>query len=1015
MQATQNEFKPEWKSNMPDIRMQGEDDKKENDAKEDVRRLLEQMREQRMQEMFGEVGREGYVGEFMKGLRQLKKTKEELNFAQTKPDHYDEETERLHRKISKIKGQPGEKEFQKSINVTEARARLRQAALDLELLRQQTNLDEEGNDEIKNDVKNAEKIFKTPEDLEHEIENTREKLAESYVNIVHSSLDEIDELNKFLDLKKNAYPYDSRWSIDYFKRALQSVNDKLRNKDKYEEEGLALAKMLKTDMLWAFSSAKMMEAMGPAYEMYFDGELELSRIRSTHTELLSDDFVRVFKDKLPGIELSDSEKSLVKNTLSKIKNTEDAERYANLNSESLRDVAVRYQDEFGYWLYATVAAGQENMESNSATDKEAGEHYMKLSEEERLFLVKVFDAGKYDKDVKEYKNTSGLIYVDENGNEHKVVENIYNPFCMPRNDSDANKQYLLRMHELVINSKKYKDSIKKISDDFSNKAITELDRERLIAEEVDKVLGVVNDRLSKWETLEDNNIYDRLGFTVIKELTNLERGTLACGDLGWRWRYEEVKLTISKYDKDGREYVEVNGNKVYKDKVKEDEWNIYTHFLFDGGNRNGAEIYYKADKDTEKIIKKDLLPPKLRSYVENNLLHGVAKRTQFDKDGNQVFVKRVSELGSIYDNHDVTTVAFWARHIVDYDKYADTRSSLLFPTIGWYRERWESEPPYFRPELSEFAAQDTVLNGRLEKMLSSNNPLAEVKGRHIFIKGEKGLQEQKLGNFDPKVAKFIKDNVWAFVTPWLNEPGKGQGEYYLSVPVFLPTYLPDVNFWRCFTLERPSTKMENPQESIWHKRLRREKLSEMKWENMDTYKYSWGLVNHDQIERWFGPWITPHKFNRATEGEVEKHLAIPSGTSDKESGKRYRLGLRAGILDAGVVRASSSAQNKILAAAQFGQVLGMKIDSLKNIISPNTIDLNEKLNIWRNDWVAPWVNSLLDMPYEVRNVKNYPGTAAQCAIFTYLQVRRIVESGIISSYGQKSSVIDSLSTIEKSF
>ena len=58
---------------------------------------------------------------------------------------------------------------------------------------------------------------------------------------------------------------------------------------------------------------------------------------------------------------------------------------------------------------------------------------------------------------------------------------------------------------------------------------------------------------------------------------------------------------------------------------------------------------------------------------------------------------------------------------------------------------------------------------------------------------------------------------------------------------------------------------------------------------------------------------------------------------------------------------------------------------------------------------------MLDMPSDVRKVKNYGGTAAQSLLVSYLQVRRIIASAVAHSNGQKLDVNKSIDQIEEGF
>lgn len=811
------------------------------------------------------------------------------------------------------------------------------------------------------------------EEEDKEKDKIRERIAEAYLHINHVELDEIETVNGFLERLRNGFPYDTRWSIQMFEQLEKRVNGVLREQGtrRIEGEGKALLKMYKRDLRWAIAITRISEAMGPAYELYYDGELELQRLRTPHGEILASDFIRAYKKELKGLEPTLAEKDLLKKTLSKLPqayveqvDTED-ERYKNLKEKSLREVAVEYQDAFGHWSLAATAAGQKNLESGFADDLEAREHYMDIDGIEFRFLNEVFDANS---DVK--KEGRDLVYINAKGERFKVKASILNPFCMPRDDELAHQAYQARMHELIVNSDHYKETLNRIRAMLEGTDAEILAKEKELVVLANKVVQQADKQINNWESLDENNPYDRLAYIVISNQNSLETGLLSSGDLGWRWEYERVNL-----------------DKLFEEKFGE----------LKGNERTEAEKKWRLEN--QKIIQME--------EIEENK---AKKKVEF-------IVKRKSELGSIYDNHDITTVMFWARHIVDYDTMADTRGTLLFPTIGWYRELWENQPPYWRPRVEDFAKDDHLLLTRLglegkAGILSDKSFLEGQEARKVYIKGKKGWQSQYYGKFDEGVKTYIKENMWAFVTCWLNKPGKGGNEYNLVFPVFLPTMIEDINFWRSVTLKTPSAKIKDfPRESIWHERLKGAALSAMNWENMPKYKYNWTLVNMDQWERVFGPLVTPHQFNKFTGEEYRKHYFDPSGMAEKEGGKRERLGPRGSKWKQGIIRAISS-QFKVLSSIPLSTVMGSDISSLKSVDDKST-GLKNALDEWRYKWIAPWVNVLLDMPSHVVGVQNYPGTAAQCLLVSYLQARPIVGSAIIQSDGQKGDVNKSIANLEK--
>jgi len=782
---------------------------------------------------------------------------------------------------------------------------------------------------------------------EEEKDKVRENIAEAYVHLCHAELDEINTINKYLEDLKNPFPYDSRWTIQTFERIEERINGVLREKKgrAVDGEGRALLHMYKRDLKWALATAKINEAMGPAYELYFDGELEMQRLRTPHSEVKASDFMSAFQGHETGFEkdVLDEENKLIQKTLLKIppEYLKDVDGENTFKEKTLVEKAIEYQDLYSTLSLDAFASAQKNLEYGfgAGDDKEAGNHYKNIDYVTFRLMNELFSSSKAVEDGKVVEaEDENLVYVNRKGEGFNVKAHpILNPHNMQRDDDLAYRQYYSRMHELMLH---WNDAYSSQIDEVRNVSdLSKDDIDEKIRAIADGIVAKADKRAKSQRTLDEGHPYDRLIDTVINSQINLERGILASGEYGWGWSYNE----------------------------------------------------------------------------------------KTDKRGNVVVVRK-SELGSIYDNHDLTTMVYWARHIIDYDNMGETRGALLFPTIGSYRERWMSEPPYWKPELTEFAQNDNTLLRRLGLegsygILSQKNFLEDKVGRKTYFKGAKGWQEQKYGKFDESCAKYIKENAWAFVTCWLNEPGKGSDEYNLVFPVFLPTMIEDVNFWRSVSLQGPSEKIntypladpkKGDPKSLWNERMEGKKLSEMRWEYMSKYKYNWTMVNLDQMERWFGPMVTPHDFNKSTAPEFEKHYNMPGGKSEKEAGKRGRLGARGSRWVDGVIRATVLAQNKVLSAVQLSGVMGVDVSALTNVNERNS-SLNKELDTWRLNWIAPWINTMLDMPSDVRKVKNYGGTAAQSLLVSYLQVRRIIASAVAHSNGQKLDVNKSIDQIEEGF
>jgi len=795
------------------------------------------------------------------------------------------------------------------------------------------------------------KGLKAYEKDEGKQEQIREKLAETYSELCQSQITEINSINKYLENLKGNIQYDTRWTIQMMERLLEEVNKPLREKDKFNSEGLALLKTFKKDVLWTLSMARITEAIGPSYEIYFDGELQMAQLRTVNrTEILASDFMNVFSKETSGLELNSDEKTLAAKTLNKIKPENIA------SPEGMREKAVEYFDESNYWGFASTAMAQKNLETGfNGQDTEAGEHYMDIDPVTYRFLSKLLDTELSDSgDVGE-----DLKFINDKGEKIVVKESVLNINNMPKSAETKMRRYYATMHELVVDSKTIRAALNKILQDRSRNVINDVDVETAVNDLADKYITKVNGRTKNWDALDENNIYDRVADTAIGGLINIDRGMFACGEMGWSYEYSK-KYLYDMSDAERFKYVGQNAEKKNSDKVQEEP------------NPEGGPN---------------------RKFV----------------------VVRTSELGSIYDNHDITTVVFTARHLIDYDNFADTRGSIIQPSIGSYRDRWNSEPPYWKPTFEEFAPTDNKLKEILD--IWQNDKWKNVVVRKQYEKGKKGWQQQFYGEIDPQIKAFIRENAWPFVTPWLSEPGKGSDEYLLTQVVLLPTWIPEINGWRNFSLEEPSAKIKDTYgsdgnikenksgKSIWHKRINGNNLSELKWENLNRYGYNWFRVNTDQMSRWLGPWITLHDYNKLTADEFVKHNAMPSGKTEKEGGKRGRLGGRGSKWNEGVIRATILAQAKVLASVQYSKVMGLQLDP----------KLKGNLDIWRESWIAAWINTLIDMPYTVRKVKNYNGSISQIVLGTYLQTRRIVEAAIKHSDGQAGDVQTSVLKIEEKF
>lgn len=989
-----DEFQPMAKGELPDIRMQLKDD--ENDPrKEELERRL------RFESMYS--GRSSHMETFLRGA-------EALSALETNTIELDNRIMWVRRHISRLTGGPSRIQRETSDSLQDARNTLKD-----ELERLKNEIDARAGQTMPGEVKKKgggkvavdwieearkeytktsefyiEEPIQREKENEPKAEKIRERIAEAYVNIIHTALDNTAELNRYLENLKNPYPYDSRYSLQFFDQAIDMINEKLRNIDRAKnKEETALLKVLKRDILWAHSNVRKIEAMGPSGEIYFDGELSLQWTRTPHTELTARDFIRADRDRLPGVELTAEQRDLVRKTFSKkegmLRMDMTVESGKKEERLGLREVAIDYQDAMIQWFYRATGVGQKNLEITDIANwtenpdiREEGEQYAIVDRTTYIFLSRALSLGSPAEEIT-YKNAADQ--------EIKVPKQIMNPMCMPKTDEGTWNTYVTRMHELVVNWGFYESELKRISG-MTNLADQEAAINNLV-NGADGLIPKAQERQSRWEELNEEGPLSRLADEIIRAQINIEKGVLSGGDMGWTWKVEEKVALVPASDARG---VYVVVKKYYQDKTPEHVWNLMRRNLSASSGRDGVRDFVEI-----RAYKDEITDDEWESYVTGG---GIV---------------RESEMGSIYENNDITTVAFIGRHLVDYDALAETRGTgiIFFPSNHGYRRRWKSEPPYFRPKVEEFAPKDSQLLSRLGidldgkrtvegGILSENNPLENIVARRGYEKGKVGERGQKFGIFDPRAQDFAYHHVWAWQTPFLDKPGEADSEY-LTMPIFMPTTLP-IGFWRGVALDKPSAKISGGEnESVWHQRLRGVRNSKMAWENMDRYKYSWIRVSHDQLERWLGPMITPHEGNRSTEGEYEKHYTKPSGAAEKEQGKRARLAGRMFEYIDGAIRATGLAQNKILAAFKVAGIMGIDIKSESTV--------KNEMSVLQADWVSPWINDMLDMPTKVREIYNYGGTSAQVALFTYMQARKIIESWIFMTQDQPDMVSKTITSL----
>lgn len=867
-------------------------------------------------------------------------------------------------------------------------------------------------------TKNLKDLKETVTNPKKEIDKNHERaeIAKEYVGMVHVFVSEIEEINKYLEDLKNPYPYDSRWTIQMAKDFLDKVNLALRERSSLDEEAKVILRMVKRDCLWLMSTARSMEAMGPSYETYFDGELEISQLRTSRTEILAGDHVRMFSRELMGLEIGDlndenlentetdkqraerieNEKQIIKKLFEQLPEEfkkHDFNETSQKIERSFREEAIEVQDRVGDWGLKMVAAHQKNMEfgfeidanGEPVDDPEMGENYAVIDEVTFKFLSKILNIGnapgeRYTEDLSGNPDHE-LTYIDHNGEKHIVPRVLLNPYCMDKTDEKAMQFFKAVFHVVVAD----KDLSKRL-EDIKNGNPEDVDR--LIKEDANKIIKKALWRVRHNEALNELGAYDRLIDVVIDSEINLERGTFASGDEGWGWKYEKVEMN------------DATGNITPAfEKVKKN----YRHLL-----RIMDKKYFMKEKSLTKEQADRLFEDSFSKLIQG-------------EDKNKFIVIRKSEKGSIYDNHDITTVYYGPSHIIEYDARAEDRGVYLFATVGWYRELWDYMPPYWKPEIAIFAKDDPELLRNLGVESNGDGNLHIEKGIETTLKGAdlrkeyspdySGKQYKKFEKMNKKSAEFINENAWGLVTWTTREPGV-IGTPNIVIPVFMPVSLPELNYWRTTSLNIPSGKnsgvyaanngkiVDLSKNTIWHQRLRGKKYSEFDWNNIQRYRFNYHRVTLDQLERFYGPFVTAHMYNRATADQYTEFQDNPDGMAiaHKRNRKRNRLGLRMNPSSGEVFSSTVMSQMNAFASAREG--------GLYKISGVNQLQVNNQIQELRDLWVGAWTNTYLDMP---NVVDHYGETCIASFIVTWSQLELAAASQRKMSIGQQGQMAISMS------
>lgn len=743
----------------------------------------------------------------------------------------------------------------------------------------------------------------------------REKLVEAYVDILHSQIDVTDGLNDFLEKLENPF-YDTRWSYEAIKRVSQEVENQLREPG-IGPEGKAWLKRLTKDLIWHKANFQVVEAMGIACDFYYDGELQMRTLRTMHRKVIAKDFVQLYQKELKGLSLSDEEKGLINKTI------EDAQRRLPLEKEVPVD---------------NGQGGQEGVNEKQIVKT----HYSQVAENEKMLLKEGLreEAISFQDDADFWRKA--IAFTDQWDHDFCEEKPLYRAQC-------------------------------------SNQ-----DRIELTEKERDFIIKL----FAEW-AFKDNPNFEFFDYNVLKDGAKPEdqkkediiRTVKVPNMILNRFRINDTEQNYEKYHALIEQLLlqgaldKLTKIQTISDKAQaEIEYNSLLDSIKEGAERRLSNYYSPEKMGIRERLAETIL--KTGIYIDLGLMSvgELGWGWSYEKDEKTGQISKVCEIGSPYNANDVQTVMFWAYHNITYDNRIETRSNIIPATVGSYREKWEGKPPFWKPSLADARLKDDILNSVLKNI--ETNGYKDLVVRKGYREGL-GKINMNFGEIDPKVLKFISDNIWAITTPNLNSK---KGDYLLSLPIFLPTRINELNFWRTIALSLDKKALPN-ELNVWKETLGRKKLSDFNWELMKTHAVDWYHTNNEMMFRFLSLVTTPHSLDRDKGGEFNKFFSQATETNMRELIKRNRLAWRGSKYLGSVTDTAIIPMLIVLSSAYNTEIFG-----------PNGDVEGSNLNEFDKD-ISWWINTCLEFTDKKGKVNNF-GKSMASLIFAYsILARRVAKAG----------------------
>lgn len=685
-----------------------------------------------------------------------------------------------------------------------------------------------GIDSIESDVipdgvkKEALKRNLSPEVLKEEMKTEYyENLRERYEDYIIAQLGPISEIEDSFDRLHNEVPWESRYGEQTYSTIVDLVDNALRKTRRIDKEEdkkveVALLKEMKRTALWAQGNFQVLEGAATAMDTYFAGEDQIRQLLTNHVKITETAFEKAFSKNLPGLELDKEQKDRFSNKFSK-----DTELGTGV--ESVRELLISFQDDRMRLAMMVAEVQQEDFDNPplvNAAVRPRERDAMCLDPRKREFVYQVFGA----------EGTEGLTWIDKNNQQQLVPGEILNYYCMEPTED---------------NKRRYKALMQAV---LSTDALRQLDENGDVSEIAAGVKKKANAILNGLYGGEQFSLRERLAGIIVRAGIAIDSGLMACGELGWGWKYEKYRWSGLTPEE----------QKLYADIKQDGEIEVRWSELTTGEQAEYLKNYPgKTPEDFEKI--------KLNGFV----------------------VFRTSETGSIYSALDTWSPMYPDYHVWMYHGNAETTSQLLLATPHDFRMEAITHKPDWKPPIENYIGHNTIARKMLYKLFTGG------------FKDDEIWKGTTFGELDPRVIKYMKKNMKAWVSwPTFGKDKNGK-EQRIIIPMFTPASWLSLNFWRALGEDGKDAKNAP---SLWERFKEGTKLSGVPYTKYKDLSVDWTHVNAAQFARVLMMQFLPHKLSNDIKGEYDKFFPEePSAEAIKELAKRIRLGTRGEPADMGVI------------------------------------------------------------------------------------------------------------------